>query len=37
MTSAGGVPSALAISRTLLVFQRDSTCGVAVAAVQPSS
>ena len=37
ITSAGGVPSALAISFTFGCLRIISTCGPAVAAVQPSS
>ena len=37
LTSLGGVPSAFAISRTLSCFSATSTCGAAVAPVQPSS
>ena len=35
--SAGGVPSALAINVTFGCFSATSTCGVAVASVQPRS
>ena len=37
ITSAGGVPSALATTLTFGCFRIISTCGPAVVAVQPSS